>query len=94
MDGWTDGRTEGMMDQWTNGQTDRPFYRDARTHLKTYGRKKSTIKFSQKIFYSSEATMHRRQLFDIYELQQMKSLAVYCKIDCSFVSDSMRTAHK
>ena len=33
MDGWTDGRTEGMMDQWTDGQTDRPFYRDARTHL-------------------------------------------------------------
>ena len=34
-DGPTDGRTDGPTDGWTNGRTDRPGYKDARTHLKT-----------------------------------------------------------
>ena len=30
-------QTDGPMDQWTDGTTDRPSYRDARTHLKITG---------------------------------------------------------
>ena len=29
--------TDGPMDGWINGRTDRPSYRDARTHLKSDG---------------------------------------------------------
>ena len=38
MDGWSDGPTDGRTDQRTDrrprGPTDRPSFRDARTHLK------------------------------------------------------------
>ena len=38
------GRTYGHTDIWTYGRTDRPFYRDARMHLKRNEKRKTKQK--------------------------------------------------
>ena len=40
----TDRQMGGPMDQWTDGQTDKSSYRDARTHLKKKQTKKERKK--------------------------------------------------
>ena len=42
MDRQMDWRTDRWTDRWTNERMDRPFYRNARTHLKT---KKNILPF-------------------------------------------------
>ena len=38
------GRTDGRTDDWTDGRVDRPSYRDARRHLKSYS---NSFKYDQ-----------------------------------------------